>query len=491
MFVYAKKPFTDDNDDDDEPADDDFCSGRPGGKKHKKKKVEHPSSKKAAAPPKRMTVIDCDGSDDEKFVTTATNKAISDVSRLMAEINSEEFEAPLVSVGDDEHVTRAKEMLSELTQKKKLLEVVEENSSVAILPTSSNIKLHTVRNRTAEEKALLKEKTAENIRDELLISIQRNSAPQADQCTAAESDDIGYIWIKIRLNQKHESKFRILAEDEFMKLREELSKFYDIAATSIKMQIDGQNIKDNQTPEDFDLDNDDLIDISIPKEQYDSAVAASKTASERQTDIPKSDSTTSSAVKAPAALPRSPQAVPAGSKEEVEHVVIHITVPSCLTVKKQSSADFDLTLFKNQTLQSMHDVLVQQPHLCLQKDVCYALSTCMGDDLNMDLTFKALNVVANSLLIVRLKPMLVSFLLNGFTSAQTKELITEPLTVKLRGNVVFGQTMQSIAKHVGQHPDGLNFFLDGISISDSKHLSLMQLGVTAASEIEVLRKHMT
>jgi nucleoside 2-deoxyribosyltransferase len=491
MFVYAKKPFTDDDDDDDEPADDDFCSSKAGGKKHKKKKVEYPSSKKAAAPPKKMIMIDCDGSDDEKFVTTATNKAISDVSRLMAEINSEDFEAPLVSAGDDEHVTRAKEMLSELTQKKKLLEVVEENSSVAILPTSSSIKLHTVRNRTAEEKALLKEKTAENIRDELLISIQKNSAPQADQGTAAESEDIGYIWIKTRLNQKHESKFRILAEDEFMKFREVLSKFYDMAAASIKMQIDGQTIKDNQTPEDFDLDNDDLIDISIPKELYDSAVAASKTASERQTDIPKGDSTTSSPVKAPAALPRSPEAVPAASKEEVEHVVIHITVPSCLTVKKQSSADFDLTVFKNQTLQSMHDVLVQQPHLCLQKDVCYALSTCMGDDLNMDLTFKALNVVANSLLIVRLKPMLVSFLLNGFTSAQTKELITEPLTVKLRGNVVFGQTMQSIAKYVGMHPDGLNFFLDGISISDSKHLSLMQLGVTAGSEIEVLRKDMS
>ena len=95
MFVYAKKPFTDDDDDDDEPADDDFCSGKAGGKKHKKKKVEYPSSKKAAAPPKKMIMIDCDGSDDEKFVTTATNKAISDVSRLMAEINSEEFKLHL------------------------------------------------------------------------------------------------------------------------------------------------------------------------------------------------------------------------------------------------------------------------------------------------------------------------------------------------------------------------------------------------------------
>ena len=489
MFVYAKKPFTDDDDDDDEPADDDFCAGKSDGRKYKKKKVEIPSSKKVA-PAKKMIMIDCDGSDDEKFVTTATNKAISDVSRLMAEINSEECDAPLISLDDDEHVTRAKEMLSELAQKKKLLDVVEEKSAMIVVPRSSNIKVHTVRNRTAEEKALLKEKTDENIRDELLISIQKNSAPQAEQTTIAESDDAGYIWIKTRLNQKHESKFRILAEDNFMKLREVLSKFYDMAAASIKMQIDGENINDKQTPQDFDLDNDDLIDLTIPKELYDSAVSASKSANDRQTDIPKGESTATATINAPAVLPKSPQAVPAASKDEVEHMVIHITVPSCLTLKKQSAADFDLTVFKNQTLQSMHDVLLQQPHLCLQKDVCYALSTRMGEDLNMDMTFKVLNVVPNALLIVRLKPMLVSFVLHGFTNTQTKELITEPLTVKLRGNVSFGQTMQSIAKYVGLNPDGLSFFLDGISIGESKHLSLMQLGISAASEIEVTRKNM-
>ena len=493
MFSYAKKPFTDDDDDDEGPADDDFCAGKSNGKKHKKKKVEHPSSKKAA-PAKKMIMIDCDGSDDEKYVTTATNKAISDVSRLMAEINSEDCDAPLISLDDDEHVTRAKEMLSQLAQKKKLLDVVEEKSAATILFTSSNIKLHTVRNRTAEEKALLREKTDENIRDELLISIQKNSAPQTDQNGIAESDGAVRIKIKCRLNQKHESKFRILAEEEFMKFREILSKFYDIAAASIKMQIDGQTIKDNQTPEDFDFDDDDLIDVSIPQELYDGAVLASKSANDRQINIPKGESsatsTSTSAIKASASLPRSPQTVSTASKDEVEHMVIHITVPSCLTVSKQSSADFDLTVFKNQTLQSMHDVLLQQPHLCLQKDVCYALSTRMADDLNMDITFRALNVAPNALLIVRLKPMLVSFLLNGFTSTQTKELITEPLTVKLRGNVSFGQTMQSIANYVGLNPDGLKFLLDGVNIGESKHLSLMQLGISAASEIEVVRKNM-
>ena len=492
MFSYAKKPFTDDDDDDEGPGDDDFCAGKYDGKKHKKKKVEHSSSKKAA-PTKKMIMIDCDGSDDEKYVTTATNKAISDVSRLMAEINSEDCDAPFISLDDDERVTRAKEMLSQLAQKKKLLDVVEEKSAATILPTSSNIKLHTVRNRTAEEKALLREKTDENIRDELLISIQKNSEHQADQNGTAENDGAGCIKIKCRLNQKHESKFRIIAEDEFMKFREILSKFYDIAAASIKMQIDGQTIKDKQTPEDFDLDDDDLIDVSIPQEFYDGAVLASKSANDRQINSPKGESsataTSTSAITASASLPRSPQTVSTASKDEVEHMVIHITVPSCLTVTKQSSADFDLTVFKNQTLQSMHDVLLKQPHLCLQKDVCYALSTRMADDLNMDITFRALNVPPNALLIVRLKPMLVSFLLNGFISIQTKELITEPLTVKLRGNVSFGQTMQSIAKYVGLNPEGLKFLLDGVNIGESKHLSLMQLGISAASEVEVVRKN--
>jgi hypothetical protein len=176
------------------------------------------------------------------------------------------------------------------------------------------------------------------------------------------------------------------------------------------------------------------------------------------------------------------------SNDVNEQMTIHIVVPPCLTVTKANSAEFDIKVFVKQTLQSLYDVLLKQPTLSLQKNVCYAVSTNLGEDLKMDLTFKELSVAPKARLIMRFKPMLIMFNINGFLHPETKEPITEPLTVKLRGDTLFGKVMQSMAKYVGEKVDVLCFKFEGKNLNLMKRISLTMLGVTDASEIEIRRK---
>jgi Ubiquitin-2 like Rad60 SUMO-like len=296
--------------------------------------------------------------------------------------------------------------------------------------------------------------------------------------------DVPGVRIITRLNGKHEGRFKLASTDTFSKLREGLGKLYDLKTTVIKLRFDGSIVDDRTTLEDLEIEDDYMIDVLIPLGMYEAAVVASEGVNERR------------GAAAPAAraiacpepvVPRRVSAPVVVNNDVNEQMTIHIVVPPCLTVTKATSAEFDIKVFVKQTLQSLHDVLLKQPTLSLQKNVCYAVSTNLGEDLNMDMTFKELSVAPEARLIMRFKPMLIMFIINGFLHPETKEPITEPLTVKLRGDTLFGKVMQSMAKYVGEKVDVLSFYFEGKYLNGMKGISLTMLGVTDASEIEIRR----
>ena len=291
--------------------------------------------------------------------------------------------------------------------------------------------------------------------------------------------------IVTRLNGKHEGRFKLSSTDTFSKLREGLGKLYDLKTTIIKLRFDGSLVDDRTTLEDLDIEDDFMIDVLIPQGMYDAAVSASERAHDRRAAA---EPSRVAACPNPVAPSRRVSAPAVVNNDVNEQMTIHIVVPACLTVSKATSAEFDIKVFLRQTLQSLHDVLLKQPTLSLQNNVCYALSTNLGEDLDMERTFKEQSVAPEARLIMRFKPMLILFLINGFTHPQTKEPITEPLTVKLRGDTLFGKVMQSMAKYVAEKVDKLSFYFEGKHLDGMKTISLTMLGVTDASEIEIRRR---
>ena len=297
--------------------------------------------------------------------------------------------------------------------------------------------------------------------------------------------DIPGVRIVTRLNGKHEGRFKLSSTDTFSKLREGLGKLYDLKTTIIKLRFDGSLVDDRTTLEDLDIEDDFMIDVLIPQGMYDAAVSASERAHDRRAAA---EPSRVAVCPNPVASSRRVSAPAVVNNDVNEQMTIHIVVPACLTVSKATSAEFDIKVFLRQTLQSLHDVLLKQPTLSLQNNVCYALSTNLGEDLDMERTFKEQSVAPEARLIMRFKPMLILFLINGFMHPQTKEPITEPLTVKLRGDTLFGKVMQSMAKYVAEKVDKLSFYFEGKHLDGMKTISLTMLGVTDASEIEIRRR---
>ena len=485
MFKYSKRAYQDDESDEDKESNGLFESTK------KRKKVNSTSqSKKKIAPVKvapARKVIDVDsGSDSDSCVIVEKQvQAKSAVSQLLASIEAPINEDFSYDIIEDENFKKANELLSKIDKANRKFSSQDDDdvNIIIVPPVLSTLVLPTVRARTAAEKLSAKtESSAESLLGTLFASY---SSPS----TKARSDpavvDAPGFRIITRLNGKHEGRFKLSSTDTFSKLREGLGKLYDLKTTIIKLRFDGEILNDRTTLEDLDIEDDFMIDVLIPQGMYDAAVSASERAHDRRAAA---EPSRVAVCPNPVASSRRVSAPAVVNNDVNEQMTIHIVVPACLTVSKATSAEFDIKVFLRQTLQSLHDVLLKQPTLSLQNNVCYALSTNLGEDLDMERTFKEQSVAPEARLIMRFKPMLILFLINGFMHPQTKEPITEPLTVKLRGDTLFGKVMQSMAKYVAEKVDKLSFYFEGKHLDGMKTISLTMLGVTDASEIEIRRR---
>ena len=171
-----------------------------------------------------------------------------------------------------------------------------------------------------------------------------------------------------------------------------------------------------------------------------------------------------------------------------ERVVVHIFVQPSLTSTGTYPVEFDVTVFKNETLQSLHDDLSKKKNLNFKESASYVVSTKMNDDLDVLKTFNDFGLIKDSTLVVRFKLILVMFLLEGFTNIETNTLITEPLSVTLRLDTIFGKATNNMALHVGKTSDTLDYFFDGKNLETSKGLTLLQIGISNAPVIIVKLK---
>ena len=481
MFTYQKKRFVDNSDDDDEGDDDHFENDNKNATK--KRKI----SRTANVKPKKQHVPVADDDEDEGDDCVVVDKVLAakdEVKKLLSESNFGSNVEPVnVVVDDDEKMRAAKTLLSQIGLTMRQVSNVDDD--VTTLPVQeSTLILPTVRRRKAAERAVRPEDSI----SEMLLNSVRNCSSSSGSSDVAPPVDTGgaRIGIKTRLNGLHLRLFKVAIDAKFEVVRDGLARMYDIPASFIVMKFDGDSIDDNQTPEELDMEEDNMIDVSIPKEKYEAAVAASLTAKDRKGNTGEADIPTIAGrvLKTPE-LPSKQITTNQLKAASTESIIINIFVPSTLAVDGSCPVEFDVTVFKSHTLQSLHDVLMKQKNLKLGSNVSYVLSTKLNDDLDLSKTFNDFGMMKDSTLVVRFKPVSIMFRLDGITNVKTNCLIVEPVTVKLRLDTVFSKTANSMASHVGVTSDKLDFFFNGNNLESSKEFTLIQIGITNASEIIV------
>ena len=286
MFKYTTKAYRNDSDEEDVSDDDNFGNAKGKEKKTKRKKSDVPASKrrniavKSAVDVRGQRDLLMNNDDNDSDDCVIVEKAVvarSIVSELLARSAVEvKFDQVPSNVVDDENIRKAKEMLSQIGSAKLLLDVDED---VRVQPVqASTIILPTVRIRGTVERIPstvgLEVVSAESLLDSLFTS--SSSAP------APVDNGPPKIKVKTRLNGKLERGFKIGTTDKFEKLREALSRLYCIDESLITMKFDGDSLDDDQTPEDVDMEDDNMIDVFIPKDKFEAAKISFELAAEKR-----------------------------------------------------------------------------------------------------------------------------------------------------------------------------------------------------------------
>ena len=479
MFTYKTKAFADNSDNDEEDDYDHFESDK----------------KKSAKKPKKEHVPVADDDDNESDDCVVLDKVLAakdEVKKLLRESNiNSNIEPVNTLIDDDEKMCAAKIMLSQIGSTMRQVSNVDDDVTTLSVQESTLV-LPTVRRRSAAVSAQLSVRPEDSISEMLLNSV-KNSCCSPGLSDVAPPVDVGgpRIRIKTRLNGLHIGLFKIANDGTFGTVRDGLARMYGIATSFIVMKFDGRSIDDNQTPQDLDMEEDEMIDVSIPKDKYEAAVAASVRPKDgKSSAVTREADTSIIAGHVLKTMEFPPKQITTNilKEESTESVVIHIFVPSTLTTSSTCPIEFDVTVFKSHTLQSLHDVLMKQKNLKLSSNVSYALSTGMNNDLDLSMTFNDFAITKDPVLVVRFKPVSIMFRLDGITNFNTNCLVVEPVTVKLRLDTIFDKTANSMASHVGMTSDKLDYFFNGENLESSKSLTLIQIGITNASEIIVKMK---
>lgn len=69
--------------------------------------------------------------------------------------------------------------------------------------------------------------------------------------------------IKTRLNGKHEWTWKVSLGDTICKFKSKFSEVYGIEINKIKLTLDGDVLKDNQTLASADVEDDVMIDVLV------------------------------------------------------------------------------------------------------------------------------------------------------------------------------------------------------------------------------------
>ncbi len=105
------------------------------------------------------------------------------------------------------------------------------------------------------------EKQVEQRVSRIVEAISDSPPPPVEE---EEVEDRGEkISIQVRIGKEEVLKFNIGTKNTFEKLMNGISKKKGIPKEQFKLLFDGQSLKPNQTPEDLDMEDDDLIELKM------------------------------------------------------------------------------------------------------------------------------------------------------------------------------------------------------------------------------------
>lgn len=506
-FRYIPKPFKDDKDEEEDEVDDDddedlFDKKKGAKRKGHEVKKETSSKKKKVEDISTAKFLDNEVQSDDDVIVERRVAAKRTVDLLLAKKIADEDDKAVIQIKDDESTNHRigdnnpeefdyKGFLSKSTTKVQGLGkkngISDSNSkyvSTQKTTTDSALVLPTVRVRTAAERAFASNssKTINDLSDEGLLQKFIPSF-QAAATEIKLASKVNRMKILTRLlkeapsNHKHEKNFIIAATDNFVKLREGLSKAYGIDVAGIIMMFDGFKLTDDQTAEEVELEVDsmNMIDVHIPKGKFDAAVIFATNAIDRkaaETILPTSSS--SDAIPDPGEV--------LGAHEEI---MIHMYAAKEFTTNSKE-ADFEVKVLKSDTLQSLHNMLQKESSLKIQGVASYCRSSKPAEDLDMAMSFSELDL--KDPLVIRFKSIYVKFDLSSFIDPSTQKNITEPIDIKVRLDTKFSRAMVSISKKLGCSLENLDCKFNTFDLDSLSDSTFLKLGILVDSQISVSRK---
>jgi small ubiquitin-related modifier len=103
------------------------------------------------------------------------------------------------------------------------------------------------------------------------------------------------VKFKTRLNGQHEHRWMVGKEDAFSKIKGKFADVYGLSLRDIKkFEFDGEAIDDDETPSTLDMDNGDLIDVTIDAKKLDGALAHETSKSKKPASSSSSSSSSAS-----------------------------------------------------------------------------------------------------------------------------------------------------------------------------------------------------
>lgn len=124
-------------------------------------------------------------------------------------------------------------------------------------------------------------------------------------------------------------------------------------------------------------------------------------------------------------------------------------------------------------------------------DVAYCCSTHdKTEDLELHFTLKEVNISDGDTLMLRYKAIFILFEFQSLREVKGDTLISEPLLVKFRIDMILSKAIESMARYVGKNVDDLIFLLKATNTKLNNLLdkSWLELGIAEKSTIIVKPK---
>lgn len=346
----------------------------------KKKKIVSHSSTSSYSPPSlvkldkdsngssSITILDdsieieeaINTSSSQQYQSARRNEAQEQVNRLLLSIEQDEGTAvPSIDQAVTENTIKSSDVIAAQQLLNRIRDISKSSSRVTP-PTSSASRQQYSKKCDDDDVVFLPviarstAKVVDNTRKEFTIDmlddiIGPSTSLHHAAATIATAETGSFVKIKTRLNDKggHVSKWKLQASKTFQYLRTRLADMYGVQQAQVKLRFDGDDIGDSDSPGGLGMDDDDMIDVFIPKELHDAAIATANSSC-------KHDAPTISAIQPS----MSSEAAPS------EKMLLTITVTPEASLEGHE-VSFAITVFAQSTISLVHAKIAShlKPHV--------------------------------------------------------------------------------------------------------------------------------